>query len=179
VLRALEKEPPRRYQHASDLKLDVERLSTPNVKPQSEPIAVNPIPPKPQSRPMDNPMRKHVTVLGVLHIAFGSIFLMIAAIVFVSVLGGGLISQDRDAITVTMIVATVVAGGFTIVSLPGIIAGVGLLKFKNWARILVLVIAVLNLFNLPFGTALSVYCFWVLLNGDAAELFDEEANWSS
>ena len=127
---------------------------------------------------MTNPMRKHVTILAVLHIAFSSIFLLIAAIVFVSILGGGLISQDREAITVTMIVATAVAGGFTIVSLPGIVAGVGLLKFKNWARILVLVIAVLNLFNIPFGTALSVYCFWVLLNGDTAELFDEEADWA-
>lgn len=117
-------------------------------------------------------MRQHVTTLGVLHIAASSVFLVIAAIVFVAVVGGGLISQDRDAITVTMIVGTAVASGFTIFALPGIVAGVGLLMFKNWARILTLVLAVLNLANFPLGTALSVYSFWVLLNDDATTLFD-------
>jgi hypothetical protein len=38
-----------------------------------------------------------------------------------------------------------------ILSLPGIIAGIGLLNFRPWARILTIVLSALNLMNFPFG----------------------------
>jgi hypothetical protein len=34
-----------------------------------------------------------------------------------------------------------------------------------------LMLAVMNLFVLPFGTALAIYTFWVLLHNDARALF--------
>ena len=34
-----------------------------------------------------------------------------------------------------------------------------------------LVLAVLHVLNFPFGTALSIYAFWVLLNSQSAGLF--------
>jgi hypothetical protein len=34
-----------------------------------------------------------------------------------------------------------------------------------------LALAVINLFVLPFGTALAIYTFWVLLHNDARALF--------
>ena len=57
-------------------------------------------------------------------------------------------------------------------SVPNIIAGVGLLNFRPWARVLALILCALNLLSLPFGTALGVYGFWVLMSGRADELFD-------
>lgn len=37
-------------------------------------------------------------------------------------------------------------GGFLIlISIPGIVAGIGLLKYKSWARILAIILGVLNL----------------------------------
>src|SRR3954470_12703407 len=35
-----------------------------------------------------------------------------------------------------------------------------------------LLLAVMNLFVLPFGTALAIYTFWVLLHNDARALFE-------
>ena len=35
-----------------------------------------------------------------------------------------------------------------------------------------LVLAVVNLFVLPFGTALAIYTFWVLLHNEARALFE-------
>ena len=55
-------------------------------------------------------------------------------------------------------------GGFVLVSaLAGLIAGWGLLERHPWARVLTLVLAALALIRFPFGTALGVYTFWVLL----------------
>lgn len=49
----------------------------------------------------------------------------------------------------------------------GIIAGVGLLHYRPWARILTIVLACISLIHLPFGTALGIYTLWVLLTGGA------------
>ena len=50
-----------------------------------------------------------------------------------------------------------------VLSLPGLITGIGLLKFQPWARIVGLVFGAINLINIPFGTILGVYGLWVLL----------------
>ena len=55
-----------------------------------------------------------------------------------------------------------------VLSLPGIIAGVGLLKFRPWARIVTIVLSALNLMNIPFGTILGVYGLWVMLSDDGS-----------
>ena len=58
-----------------------------------------------------------------------------------------------------------------VLSLPGIIAGIGLLKLQPWARILAIVISALDLLNVPIGTALGVYGLWVLLQAETERLF--------
>jgi hypothetical protein len=56
-------------------------------------------------------------------------------------------------------------------SIPGIVAGWGLLKFRSWARILTVVLSALHLFHVPFGTALGIYGLWVLLSNEGQKLF--------
>ena len=58
-----------------------------------------------------------------------------------------------------------------VISLPGLIAGIGLLKFRPWARILAIIIGALHLLSFPFGTALGVYTLVVLLNAETPALF--------
>jgi hypothetical protein len=54
-----------------------------------------------------------------------------------------------------------------------LLAGWGLLNFKEWARILAIVISALNLLGFPIGTILGAYGLWVLLNKDTAPLFQK------
>jgi hypothetical protein len=49
------------------------------------------------------------------------------------------------------------------------VTGYGLLKVRNWGRVLAIVMAFLMLLDLPFGTALGVYTLWVLLPAEAGE----------
>src|SRR4029453_13047298 len=58
-----------------------------------------------------------------------------------------------------------------ILSLPGIIAGVGLLKLNPWGRIRTILLSALNLMNFPFGTILGVYGLWVMLSDEGSRLF--------
>jgi hypothetical protein len=119
-------------------------------------------------------MAQHVRTLGWCFI-FYSGFLMLIAVIVAVVMGGiGVASGDRQG----MIISGAIAGAVTIIlivlSLPGLIAGFGLLKFRPWARILALIIGALHVFSFPFGTALCVYAFWVLLNAQTTPLFETQ-----
>jgi len=116
-------------------------------------------------------MEKHITLVGVLNIGFGVMGLLFACLAFLAIAGGGIISGDPDAMIITMIVASAIIIFFIIISLPVLIGGIGLLKHRGWARILVMIIAVLYLFLIPIGTLIGVYTLWVLMNDETAKLF--------
>jgi hypothetical protein len=112
-------------------------------------------------------MQKHITILAVLYIAFSALALFGAVIVFLAIVGGGLLSGDIEAIGITTGVGTVVAAIMLIFAAPGLIGGIGLLKGCSWAWILVLILGCLNLLNIPFGTALGAYTIWVLVQQES------------
>ena len=119
-------------------------------------------------------MEKHVTLLGVLYIIYNFITLFVAAIVILVFAGTAVLSGDEEAVTILSIVGTAVVILLLILSVPGIVGGIGLLQRREWARILVLILAVLNLFSVPLGTALGIYSFWVLLHHDTTPLFKSQ-----
>jgi len=55
----------------------------------------------------------------------------------------------------------------------GFAAGWGLLQREPWARVLALILAFLDLINVPFGTALGVYTLWVLLPAQSEEDYEK------
>ena len=78
----------------------------------------------------------------------------------------------RLCLTIATTAVATVGGGFLVLSgAVNLIAGIGLLKFKSRARILALILAVLNLLAIPIGTALGIYTLWVLLTKETEPLF--------
>jgi hypothetical protein len=106
-----------------------------------------------------------------MRIGFGVLGILTATIAGVAIVGGGLISGDSIAMSVTSIVGPAVALFLVVLPLLGTIGGVGLLMGKPWARILVLILAILDLFQLPIGTMIGIYTIWVLLHDETAQLF--------
>lgn len=116
-------------------------------------------------------MDKHIMLVGILNIAMGVIGLVIAIIIFAAVVGGGILSGDEDALMITSIVGTTVAGLIVILSIPGIIGGAGVLRHHNWARILVLIISAIELLNIPIGTIIGIYSIWTLIQDETIHMF--------
>lgn len=112
-------------------------------------------------------MERHLTILGVLHLALGVLGLLIAAFVFFAIAGAGLLSGELAAIGITSTIGAIIGVFVSVLSLPALVAGAGLLARRSWARVLTLVISVFNLFNFPLGTALAVYAFWVLMQRES------------
>jgi hypothetical protein len=122
-------------------------------------------------------METHVKVLGVLHVVLGvlGIFGAFVLMVLFSGVASAVVAEgDPDAaiaIPVIGITGGALVAFLVLSSLPGIAAGLGLLKFRPWARILALVLSILALVLFPFGTVLGIYGLWVLLNKDTERLF--------
>ncbi|MCC7174583.1 MAG: hypothetical protein IT159_05245 [Bryobacterales bacterium] len=127
-------------------------------------------------------MRDHVRILGYLHIVLSGLGIL-GALAVLLVFGGavGLVGMTnpphsdawRIGIPVIGVVGTAIAALVLLLSVPGLIAGVGLLKFRPWARLLTIVLSALNLVNVPVGTALGIYGLWVLLQAETERLFDQ------
>ena len=122
-------------------------------------------------------MTTHVKVLGVLYIVLSG--LGVCAALFLGLLfgtAGGVVAANADADAAVALPFLGLAGTALVIfllaiSLPGLITGIGLLKFKPWARIVGIVLAAINLINIPLGTILGAYGLWVLLNKDTERLF--------
>jgi hypothetical protein len=116
-------------------------------------------------------MEKHIRILGWLFIVLNALFIVGAVVVAGAIALGGEIALQEELEYLPDIAATVVGIGLAVIAIPGIIVGVGLLAHKQWARIIALVLAAIQLFNVPIGTILAVYAFWVLLHPETVEAF--------
>ncbi|HYQ56049.1 MAG TPA: hypothetical protein VEP89_01795 [Draconibacterium sp.] len=116
-------------------------------------------------------MEKHINVVATLQIVYSIFGLIIAGAIFVLFHVIGDFSNDHEADFVLSIIASVIMVISLIVSLPGILAGLGLFRRKEWARILTIIISVLNLFSFPIGTGIGVYSIWALVQPENAEAF--------
>jgi uncharacterized membrane protein (DUF2068 family) len=128
-------------------------------------------------------MQTHVKVLGVLFILLSAIGICVA--LFFSLImtaAAGIVSSSADphdaaiALPFIGLAGTALTAFLLALAVPGLITGVGLLKFKPWARIFGIVLSVLHLIHVPFGTALGVYGLIVLFDKDTERLFTPGAS---
>jgi hypothetical protein len=113
-------------------------------------------------------MESHKKVLGILFVIFASfqLLLMLFLGMFLSTIFTFAMSQaepkDVPVLELVMnIVRYIPALVIIFMSLPALVAGIGLLAKQKWAMILALIIGCLNIFSFPVGTALGIYTIWV------------------
>ena len=110
-------------------------------------------------------MEKHLNLLGILYIVLG-IFNIFGLSVAAFVMHGFTYFNGHNLPFNTVDLVMVIFAFEGVVSLAGIIAGIGLLKGQNWARWLMLILGFFGLLQIPFGTILGIYTIWVMLIKD-------------
>jgi hypothetical protein len=120
---------------------------------------------------------KHIELLGLLNLIWGALGALLG--ISVLLLAGGAIAlagagmhRPEMAAAFTAFALTAAAIVLLVGGAAHMWAGAGLRRHHASARITVLGLALLNLFLLPFGTALGIYAFWVLLNPEARARFE-------
>jgi hypothetical protein len=117
----------------------------------------------------------HVQLLGRLYVVAG--WLASLAAISLVLLGIGAVSLTMHA--GPEVAASLAAGiffGCAAIALVwgGMLLGVGwaLPQHQPWARPAALILAIVNVFVIPFGTALAAYAFWVLLQESGKRMFE-------
>ena len=118
-------------------------------------------------------LEEHKRLLGILHLVYGGLHGLLAFVLVIAfgvpavvILGNS--PGGAGAPMAFVIIALLLALLFSLLFLiPPVVAGYGLLKHKPWARTASLVASVIEVLNLPFGTALAVYNFWLLFGQNA------------
>ncbi len=117
-------------------------------------------------------MNTNVKVVGWLWIANGALSILMLLIGLLVINWPGVVPNARDSFLASF--------GALCFFLPGVIAyilaGFGLLKYKSWARILAIILAILNLILFPIGTALGIYTLVIMFNDEAEALFRGESS---
>ena|SRR5688572_23569790 len=107
-------------------------------------------------------MRKHVKILGWLHIILGCIDLLIGLTAFGILTGIGALSGDIMGFGVMSAIGGFVGIIMLIMAIPNFICGLGLLRnWGGWVLVLAVILGVFNLFKIPYGTAIAFYTFWI------------------
>jgi zinc-ribbon domain len=143
------------------------------------------VPPRPLKRDWD----LHVTILGWLVIAHAALIGLMGLVVM---FGGQFVRRlildnprllDRAnpndlppefqslIVPITFLIGVLLL----MIAMPSIAAGVGLLRYRSWGRILTLVLSFVRLLEFPLGTITAIYSFWVLLSKGGKSFFNERA----
>lgn len=120
-------------------------------------------------------MRAHLDLLGRLYVVWGGFGLLAGASLLILAAGAALAPADAGsrlrlgAIIIAAAAALPIAGGIL-----SVWAGRALRRRNPRGRLGALGLGLPNLFVLPFGTALGIYSYWVLLNDSVRQMFDHE-----
>ncbi len=117
----------------------------------------------------------HVDLVGVLFVLWGIVTMLIGA----STLALGIAAIALATSVATGVGASLTAIAFTTLAILALVwgglhlfVGTVLKRRRIWCRHLALMLAIVDLLLLPYGTALGVYAIGTLLREDAKRLFE-------
>jgi hypothetical protein len=120
-------------------------------------------------------MKSHVNLLGILQLTWGGMGLLLGASLLLLAVGATAIARATpgDPLTAgfTALLFVVFATALALGGVANAWVGRAIRQHRSPGRTGALMLSVLNLFVLPFGTALAIYTFWVLLHNDVRTLF--------
>ena len=113
----------------------------------------------------------HLHLLGILQMVWGAMGLLLGVSTLMLAIGAVAIGWsspgDEVAAAVTAALFAICAVLLLAAGGANAWAGAEIRRRKPIGRLAALWLAVLNLFVLPFGTALAIYAFWVLLHNES------------
>ena len=117
------------------------------------------------------PLDTHARVAAVLHIVLACLSLMvllaIAAVVGAFGALGPSWGVDREVATWVGGIGMMVVALFALTAITELVGAVMLLRGSDFGRVMTMVFSGLQLFNIPFGTAVGAYSLWALMRKDA------------
>lgn len=112
--------------------------------------------------------REHVTLIGVLHLVFSGMGVVLSLLVLFAVALGLAEGGINEFGTIALVTG---ASFLVLLQIPGILVGIGLLARKEWARKGGLFLGACYLILIPVGTVFGIYAIYILERPYVRELF--------
>lgn len=107
---------------------------------------------------------QHKKILGVLYVVFSS--LNIVGVLFFVLVASSIIPihvDDQEALLVINIVKYALISLTLVLTLPALIAGIGLLYKQDWALTLAFIIGIIGLLGFPIWTFIGIYSIVIFI----------------
>jgi hypothetical protein len=146
-----------------------------------------PAPPVYPTLPYVSRVRRHLQTMGILWCAYG-VYRIVRGLVAMTMLraftlhafGGGWPfwayyhgpSPAPWMHTLLPVIATI----SVVWAALALLVGYSLLTRRPWGRVLAIIMAILSLIRIPFGTALGIYTLWVLASGVSGMEYEQIAD---
>ena len=103
-----------------------------------------------------------------------ALLLLFFACLLVAIPASGVIDEINDPIGEFWVIFSLTCGVIFILlsGFLSVMAGWGLLRLKQWARWLAIILGIFSLFAFPIGTVIGALIIWYLLKEDVREAFD-------
>jgi hypothetical protein len=117
----------------------------------------------------------HLKIVAYIRIGLGSLFLVAAIFLFLLVaIPGIVVPENRHDLPILLAYGGALALLPLVSAVWDLAGGIGLLKRRRWARILVLIGCVPELFAFPVGTATAIYTIWILMQKETIRLLTDD-----
>jgi hypothetical protein len=116
-------------------------------------------------------LETHIKVVAWLQIGNGLLGIMWGVFLATLILGVGIAVEEAIVFRIMALTASALGGLLFVLSIPGVVAGIGLLRRASWSRVMALVLAVFELLLFPTGTLLGGYSIFVLSQQSASGSF--------
>ncbi len=133
-------------------------------------------------------LQTHVPLTGWLLIAYSLLQMVGGLAAFAVFMFGSLFwtqlgqmdtaARDPEAVrmfamfnTLTVLMAVFIGVLVIGLAIPALVAGIGLLAHKAWARVLGIIVSVFMVLNIPMGTLVGAYALYVLMQDAATRYF--------
>ncbi len=130
-------------------------------------------------------LQEHVPIAGWLLIVYSILNMIGGLVVFALIMSGSLFWTQLGAVandpegtrifsmftTLTVLSATIIGLLVVGLAIPALVAGIGLLARKAWARVFGVILSVFILCVVPVGTIIGVYTIFVLMQDAARSYF--------
>jgi heme/copper-type cytochrome/quinol oxidase subunit 2 len=109
-----------------------------------------------------------------LHIGYGALKLIGAFVVFLAMrFAWGFIPHEEEiALDILASLISILPTVIAIFGVVDVFAGISLFSYRQWSRVLVIAVSVLNCFNIPIGTGIGIYSIWALMQPEVQEMFE-------
>jgi hypothetical protein len=109
----------------------------------------------------ENTYRTHQKIVGALLVAYGALNFTGGIALFASINVVSIFVDEMDVIQLVTMFGRLIGGILLLTSIPTIIAGIGFIQEKEWAKVLALIVGIVLLFFFPIGTLIGLYTIWL------------------